>query len=936
MIPQYKTYKHRIQLCRVFMAVFIFVFGTMELLGCGGNAVSTDFPMETPQQAGDSAIVLPGTCDSGSRPGVDLCIDSFTWTLNSPKPGEVLRLRLALRVRNRGQDFASGPIYVEIFQKQVTDPNDPNNFNVDLFTTTVRQCGQTLYTDLAPNELSSEVACEGDHLYGGIKITSVPAFYIVNAKIDPYSAIAESDRLNNQFKSPQLIRVQADPTAASTPLIKPQTSAFINSITVTLTNEATSSDADIFYTTDGTNPTDSSTAILYNAAIPLVFSQTTTLKAIAKKIGKYLTSTVATAVFTKTDLPQGSALAFAKDKIAFKKISVSSHAAGPETYAATILQAYLKEITGATFDITDEFTTKDVVVIGRPSSHPLIKNLSTDFNKLGEDGFIIKTVDNNLYLAGNGLRAPIYAVYALLEALGCRFFFPYRGDMAVKSGNAEDLVIPTIPDLKAGPFDTASIPAFSTRIPNLDGLKYTSNPQDVKGYADWHLALGMNGMVFQPQASSQKEVYDIRGLPSKAEDHNLFPDLARVCPFNNDQGLTARLENIYKIADEYLNKNPSIGILGLYLSDGATSDNCGNGSSYVTNYITTMVYLANHLSQTHPSVQLEALVHYDGIWFSGDLQKSLIKTFNPNGTAFDWPKNLVFLWAERSFPYPYSLAALPSQYVNRTYDLMAWLGTKQPVVYFPYYSDSVLNGVGYPMYHDMIHDDAVYLRDNRVSGYYYLVVDGEWYWSSINMYFAAKLSWDPTRTAKEIFDDFMKYYYGEDQPGDMTKFWTTYNASMQNWTIFLAETTQNYEFDGMAWLKDSDFYYWYNKMQELRAAVDSAKTKAINKPQGAMLERRMEKAGYMVDYLQARTRAAHYRWRGLQKDATGRYTQSGCLRKAKTEEEYAMHNDHGMAHGISYHSAEIYFYDWLKPYLDQKINALQADPESTCAQLYNN
>ena len=84
------------------------------------------------------------------------------------------------------------------------------------------------------------------------------------------------------------------PEQVATPVIAPDGGTFKDSQTVTIT--CATADAKIYYTTDGSIPTASST--LYSA--PITLTDTTTIKAIAAKDGM-TDSTVAAATFTKQD-----------------------------------------------------------------------------------------------------------------------------------------------------------------------------------------------------------------------------------------------------------------------------------------------------------------------------------------------------------------------------------------------------------------------------------------------------------------------------------------------------------------------------------------------------------------------------------------------------------------------------------------------------------
>ena len=91
----------------------------------------------------------------------------------------------------------------------------------------------------------------------------------------------------------------------ATPTFNPEAGTYSDAISVTI-NCATEG-ATIYYTTDGSNPTESSTE--YTSAISI--TETTTVKAIATKEG-YLNSNIATAIYTISDAPSVITIAEAR------------------------------------------------------------------------------------------------------------------------------------------------------------------------------------------------------------------------------------------------------------------------------------------------------------------------------------------------------------------------------------------------------------------------------------------------------------------------------------------------------------------------------------------------------------------------------------------------------------------------------------------------
>ena len=93
-----------------------------------------------------------------------------------------------------------------------------------------------------------------------------------------------------------------------------------------------------------------------------------------------------------------------------------------EVTASTELQKYLKEISGVELPIVTDDTApiKTEIVVGKTNREA---DGEFDRKKLGDDGFLIKTRANRLFLVGGEQRGTLYSVYEFLEAyMGCRFY----------------------------------------------------------------------------------------------------------------------------------------------------------------------------------------------------------------------------------------------------------------------------------------------------------------------------------------------------------------------------------------------------------------------------------------------------------------------------------------------------------------------------------
>jgi hypothetical protein len=133
-------------------------------------------------------------------------------------------------------------------------------------------------------------------------------------------------------------------------------------------------------------------------------------------------------------------------------LAALKEAAPAELHAIEELQRHLQSITGARLPVaTLDPPRGNLVLVGRSARVEKLLG-SFDWATLGEDGILIRTVDNHLILTGGSPRGTLYAVYEFLErALGCRWVAP------------DCTVIPHRSTIVLDPLDIRHTPPFRYR-----------------------------------------------------------------------------------------------------------------------------------------------------------------------------------------------------------------------------------------------------------------------------------------------------------------------------------------------------------------------------------------------------------------------------------------------------------------------------------------
>lgn len=142
-----------------------------------------------------------------------------------------------------------------------------------------------------------------------------------------------------------------------------------------------------------------------------------------------------------------------------------NNATESEKFAAQQMQAYLEKVTGVSVPIIMEralLPNKDFISVGQ-TELLAESGISVDYDSLNGDGFVLKTVDDDLFITGANARGTLYGVYDFLEKIcGVRFL---------------DINYEHIPNLDTVPLyemNVVEVPTFKYRGCLVESVTHTS------------------------------------------------------------------------------------------------------------------------------------------------------------------------------------------------------------------------------------------------------------------------------------------------------------------------------------------------------------------------------------------------------------------------------------------------------------------------------
>jgi len=458
--------------------------------------------------------------------------------------------------------------------------------------------------------------------------------------------------------------------------------------------------------------------------------------------------------------------------------------AAPSTtlnFAASELARYLEQISGVKFAITTDLRgSTDALLVGRE----VVERVDPSFSRLqlGDEGFVIRRRHGHVLIAGGSDKGTLYAVYAFLEKLGCRWFAPNFLDYGAATGE----LVPHISEPAVGSLNVIERPAFRWRKLYIEeGRSHTT--ENLKQIIDWMAKARMNvldcpidyqhlhhtewdrwRLALIPELRKRGISIEVGGhgypnfLPQEeyfADHPNWFgvhdgkrsSDPRVVFSTANHDAVGTLVANI----ETYLRAHPEIDILDIWPPDGAEWSNAPDDAALGTaseRQILLLNQVASALRADFPKLRLQFIAY--------ETYTSPPAKFKPNsGILMD------FCPISRSFENPLYAHGFPK---NKEYfaDLQGWIhGVMDPsdITIYSYIAKYGWRSLPI-LIPSLIDDEARRFHRMGIGGFATYSEPGNWATYELDHYITALVLWNPDLNVNQTLADYALMRYGAAGP----------------------------------------------------------------------------------------------------------------------------------------------------------------------------
>ena len=468
------------------------------------------------------------------------------------------------------------------------------------------------------------------------------------------------------------------------------------------------------------------------------------------------------------------------------RIEVRSPNAREATFAAGELTRYLAKLSGAALEPADAKTTGPRIVVGmRDDLSPADRALLPPAAK-GHDGYAIavtpggKGREARIVIGGDAPRGLVYAVYDLLERLGCVFTHP-RLDPSDPEivPSKRDLALPAGRWAVASKLKLRTLAWFEWRKPKRDGLDTT--PEELAAQIDWAMKSRYNAFesaalelppdhpLFRALHAAKERGMMLQApghnfglfLPSDLETFNAHPEWfglhdgkrlmhnefgSQFC-WTNQEARQVFTDNVLS----FVRERPDLDVLELSgLDGGKFLQVCGCDACRKLGTTDSLIDMLNgvvrRLAKERPDLIVETLGGYQ---YSEEPPRTVVPD-----------ERLRVFWADWNRA-PMSGYSSPG-YAKRRANLEAWIKAFDGrVTVFQYYADHFKNSWFLGPLAVQLVEDREYILKHGVDGLLTLVYpDGYWWRSSLNAWLAGRVFFDASADPYALLREYALAYYG--------------------------------------------------------------------------------------------------------------------------------------------------------------------------------
>jgi hypothetical protein len=431
------------------------------------------------------------------------------------------------------------------------------------------------------------------------------------------------------------------------------------------------------------------------------------------------------------------------------RIIIPVDAIPSERYAAEEFQKYFERISSVKLPIsTDDLPMTSHEIMLGDNKHLYSLGLRVDLNKLGPEGFLLKTLNNHLAVVGGRPRGTLYGVYTLLEEkLGVRWFTPEVEHVP----NMTRVEIPPLDEIQKPDLEYREV-FWTEMLRNADfAARHRLNGHHYR-LTEKH---GGRAAVFYPFVHSLNEL-----IPCEiCEQHPEFWPMVngkRVSGYvqrclSNPELVKTAVERVKKWVEEH----PDATIIDVSQNDTGYWCQCPDCKAFdeaeespAASLLRFVNIIAESVEKDYPGIRVETLAY--------QYSRKPPKNLRPR-------RNVIIRLCSIECCFSHLLENCPSE-ENKSFrrDIEAW----QPVSPLLYVWDYTTNFAHYlqPFPNlEVLQQNVKFFVKHGVKGLFEqgnYSPGGNGEMAPLRAYLLAKLLWNPDTDLKKHVDDFLKGYYG--------------------------------------------------------------------------------------------------------------------------------------------------------------------------------